>query len=162
MDGNKYLWRNIYIVKVLDVLGRGKGRSILSMWYITYMSINQEHIDKLIENLAHVYNPLSRKQKLLLRYFRTSQKGERCHVSASLFCQHDMTKGDKILTTLRCRLSRFLSISVSWYIQHLYHMSIASSKKEGDEWKRAKCTRIDDFDQDWFRMIHMIRTLVLT
>ena len=66
-----------------------------------------------------------------------------------------MTKGDKILTTLRCRLSRFLSISVSWYIQHLYHMSIASSKKEGDEWKRAKCTRIDDFDQDcgleWFR-----------
>ena len=124
-----------------------------------YIMFHGKETQKVSEKLAHVYNPLSRKQKLLLRYFRTSQKGERCHVSTSLFCQHDMTKGDKILTTLRCRLSRFLSISVSWYIQHLYHMSIAFSKKEGDEWKRAKCTRID---QDWFRMIHMIRTLVLT
>ena len=31
-------------------------------------------MDKLIENLADVYNPLSRKQKLLLRSFCTSQK----------------------------------------------------------------------------------------
>ena len=35
-----------------------------------------------------------------------------CHDWVSLFCQHAMTEGDKILTPARCPMSRFLSIWV--------------------------------------------------
>ena len=75
LDGNKYLWKNICIVKVLDVLGRGKGaeyiinviyyissvfeKNIFLTWvkghnkiYITYMWISSaQNIS--YANLAH-------------------------------------------------------------------------------------------------------------
>ena len=39
LDGNKYLWKNICIVKVLDVLGRGKGAEyIINVIYYIYLN----------------------------------------------------------------------------------------------------------------------------
>ena len=47
-----------------------------------------------------------------------------CHDWVSLFCQHAMTEGDKILTPARCPMSRFLSIWVlankGKFIKHLF------------------------------------------
>ena len=87
----------------------------ISRTYICDMMKKHKKFEKIyiyVLTLKNVYNPHSRSQKLLLRYFYASQNSDVCHVLDSLFCQHDMTRGDKILTTLRCRLSRFLSISV--------------------------------------------------
>ena len=64
LDGNKYLWKNICIVKVLDVLGRGKGAEyIINVIYYIYLNdISRTFICDMIKKQKEIWNKFDSSQ----------------------------------------------------------------------------------------------------